>query len=112
MVIYVIIGIVVALLNAKTVFKMLNNDPLYKKLEDVLRKIPKVGKALVVIEPAILAFEIVMIWPLFIMIDIFMPILLMINQKKTIEKYFEAYNKCDEFLDSINKDIDEFNELN
>lgn len=111
MVIYIVIGIIVALWNAKTVFRMLNNDPLYKKLEDVLRKTPKVGKALVVIEPAIIAFEIVMLWPLFVLIDILMPILLRINQKKTIEKYFEAHDKYDEFLDSIDKNIDEFNEF-
>lgn len=112
MVIYIIIGIIVALWNAKSVFGMLNNDPHYKKLEDVLRKAPKVGKALVVIEPAILAFEIVILWSLFIMIDIFIPILLRISRKKTIEKYFEACNKCDEFLDSVDKNIDGFNELN
>lgn len=111
MVIYIIIGVIVALCNAKTVFRMLNNDPLYKKLEDVLRKMPKVGKVLVVIEPAILAFEIIMVWPLFVGLDIFIPILLRINRKKTVEKYFEVCNKCDEFLDSVDKNIDEFNEL-
>ena len=109
--IYLVIGVVVALFEAKLVKEYFEGE-YYAKLMKVFYKIPKIGKVIATISPAIFAFELVLIWPIIVMINIIGPI---VARRVSIRKGKEIIAKCENlannFINNLDKDIDEYNEI-
>jgi hypothetical protein len=105
MAVYIIIGIVYALYSSKSIFKMVDTYEGYHRYEDLLRKTPRIGKILVVIEPAIIGFWLVLLWPIFVLLDIILPILVRCRQEKYKEQMNNLENKFNNLISELDKEM-------